>query len=194
MWLNPGKNKKKIQRSVDQDNRASDFFFNLSKRKEKKLPSVYRDKKRRKEKRKRLLLKAKEKLFQVLNREKNTQKNLIFILLRNKINKETEFVASIKLKTIRECVMYFGPAVGAMDCTTTIHRKRRKRGTNHLQSVCLFDIVDLTKKQNRSARITSVTAKTSSSQFLYHTFTSNQHKIAAAFELSRLPLNAVQVF
>lgn len=40
--------------------------------------------------------------------------------------------------------MFFGPSVGAMDCTTTIHRKRRKRGTNHLQSVCLFDIVDWT--------------------------------------------------
>lgn len=38
--------------------------------------------------------------------------------------------------------MICGPAAGAMDCTTKIHRKRRKRGThNHFQAVCLFDIV-----------------------------------------------------
>lgn len=57
--------------------------------------------------------------------------------------------------------MPHGPAAGAMDCTTTIHRKRRKRGTNHLKKVCLFDIVDQTNRSSSSA----TTKKTKTTTF-----------------------------
>lgn len=164
------------------------FFFCLSIRGEKKLPSVYRDKKKRKKKDKKTLTKSEREIASSAKQRK-TKFDFLFIERQEK-NKETdrstsEFVASIELKTIRECVMYFGPAVGAMDCTTTIHRKRRKRGSNHLQSVCLFDIVDSTTKHNRSARTTSVTTKTSSSQI----FITRSHQTNTK---SQLHSNAVE--
>lgn len=53
--------------------------------------------------------------------------------------------------------MLHRPAAGAMDYTTTIHRKRRKRGTNQLKIVCLFDIVNQTNRSSSAASTTRTT-------------------------------------
>lgn len=55
---------------------------------------------------------------------------------------ENDCSSLVSSQSCWECVMYLGSTAGAMDGSTTIHRKRRKRGTAPTETVCLFKIVD----------------------------------------------------